>query len=284
MHLWLRWLDNGSLPIHDGQEATVVREVEGELRWQPSLYAPRILPLVDASHQDLMRLLKKPLPEGETLVLFIRHTTIYGLGDGTGQLRSDFALAVLPEVVEQAVPFVWNAYGRRDLFEILAFPIVEVEETVPLCIARGFASSLVQAQWQTYVTQRDERRAHWAAWEREAQEKRDLANGRALRLLQEALTPSQRASLADSKSFVVRGSDGHDYLICFGMQWNVFRLDASGQKVMHYCAHLTEHFLDLHYPVEDHMLAQKLVIESDVSIFLGMANSRLVSPPETISS
>jgi len=96
---------------------------------------------------------------------------------------------------------------------------------------------------------------------------REAARERARTLLLRHLTEEQRAMLAGHGWFVVEGRSGTRYRIrASSAAGNVDVLH--NEHVLHrLCAHC-----DLSIPLHDHLLAQKLMLESDESEFLRIAN------------
>lgn len=75
------------------------------------------------------------------------------------------------------------------------------------------------------------------------------------------LNDEQKASFEKDKKFTVRGQDGKDYTITHARSFNVVGPD--GEK---YCGQLAD------CPVEDQMLAQKLLLENEPKKFFDNAN------------
>lgn len=116
----------------------------------------------------------------------------------------------------------------------------------------------------------EERRRKLDAEARAAQRAIDA---RAERLLQSALTPTQRACLAERGFFYCTGADGHLYRIRRGTHGNVERVDpTSPDRVLDkFCAQPD------YVPTADSMLAQKLAIECNPEAFFGCANRTRVA-------
>jgi hypothetical protein len=94
------------------------------------------------------------------------------------------------------------------------------------------------------------------------------AERRARALLHRHLTREQRWELRGSKAFTVIGQDGREYLVTEGTCNNVYLLEG-GEKRFRLCV------VDsgMKVPVHDLMLAQKLMIEGDISSYLGLAHA-----------
>jgi hypothetical protein len=88
---------------------------------------------------------------------------------------------------------------------------------------------------------------------------------RARALLHQMLTREQRWSLRASGGFQVQGQDGRTYEV----SKTAVRLIVDGKPRVSYCIHPKERL-----PAYDVMLAQKLLLESNVQHFLATANAR----------
>lgn len=93
------------------------------------------------------------------------------------------------------------------------------------------------------------------------------ADARARNLLLSCLTPAQQEEYVASLSFVVKVESGNCYRIERHRNYNVISLDKKGRRVYELCAGPVEEV-----PIEDQMLAQKLLLETDEVGFLAMAN------------
>lgn len=99
----------------------------------------------------------------------------------------------------------------------------------------------------------------------------DEAENRARDLLLSCLTPAQQEEYTATRSFTVKVKSGNRYRIEQHRNYNVIRLDKKGQVVSELCAGPVEEV-----PLEDQMLAQKLLLETDEAEFLAVANRRSV--------
>jgi hypothetical protein len=95
-------------------------------------------------------------------------------------------------------------------------------------------------------------------------EEREAAGAKARQLLLDMLNEVQREMYEKDAYFMVEGSRGGVYRIDDGFQGNV-RCELRHRR---YCGHLR----DSRIPVYDHMLAQKLMLETDEEAFLAVAN------------
>lgn len=104
----------------------------------------------------------------------------------------------------------------------------------------------------------------------EEQKFREIANGKAEVLLRKVLVPAQRAELEEHGYFHVWGKDGHKYRITRGWSHNVHRVcPETGKLKESFCIHPS-----IQTPVQDNMLAQKLLLEGDPERFFKTAYSR----------
>lgn len=244
------------------------------LRWEPVLQLGRrhIVPLFEVERNDLTTLLARPFPErpesqDETLVVFLRSSFVFENFNG-----ACLGVGIMSEGLPDSAPFDQTTFC----------PTIQRALDIP--------HRELDADDSEFI--RDLHRGYWvgrrAAHERYMRERLVLdaahkaASERALRLLEEHLSPQQLADLEATKGFMVVGSDGHTYRIARGSRGNVFRVNRKGQLLWRFCAHITESFFDARYPDEDHMLAQKLLLEIDAPSFLKLAN--VFRMPRTISS
>ena len=91
------------------------------------------------------------------------------------------------------------------------------------------------------------------------------AQAKARALLERALTPQQRRDMFAERCFYVKGRS-FTYRIREGHSGNVDQLDSAGLVISRFCARPLGRL-----PVYDVMLAQKLWIETDESMFLKKA-------------
>ena len=94
----------------------------------------------------------------------------------------------------------------------------------------------------------------------------DPVNEKAEELLLTSLTDQQRMEYLDTQEFRVRGNaTGTTYILQRKHQINIISLDKYGNKLEKFCI-----VPDENVPVEDHMLAQKLIIENDERWFIAI--------------
>jgi HAMP domain-containing protein len=94
--------------------------------------------------------------------------------------------------------------------------------------------------------------------------KKALKKGR--KLLMEVLTETQKMEYARTKSFTVCGADGKVYKLRKG--GTTHQIDDSGLAVLSHCIHLPYSYID-----EDTLVAVKLLLETDPTTFLKIANT-----------
>jgi len=92
------------------------------------------------------------------------------------------------------------------------------------------------------------------------------ANGRARALLHKHLTKKQRWELRATKAFTVIGQDGRIYQVTEGSASNVFMLE-DGEPIYRFC--VVPKVTSL--PMYDLMLAQKVLLENNIQLFLNTA-------------
>lgn len=110
----------------------------------------------------------------------------------------------------------------------------------------------------------------------EVAEKRRLAVNRAKQMLFAHLTTHQREMVEKNGWFVIEGGkSGKLYRVkAGGIAGNIEELDKNGEHaVARYCCHLENSF-----PMPDHHLAQKLMLEWDEDTFLRLANKTPIRP------
>jgi len=106
----------------------------------------------------------------------------------------------------------------------------------------------------------------------------ETSKERARRLLASMLSPEQREEFEAENRFHLRVIDGKSgeervYRIDQGFQGNVKLLGPDGRPVKSYCIHAATTDDEGHrLPNEDHMLAQKLLLQTDEESFLRIAN------------
>lgn len=111
-----------------------------------------------------------------------------------------------------------------------------------------------------------------AVCEQEERQQRQEAEKRARELLLASLDESQAEEFKLNRRFVVHSKDGvRTYLVTWGTAGNIYELE-NGQRMAKYCIHPTQEL-----PVPDVMLAQKLMIETDESLFRKVANRTAVA-------
>lgn len=120
-----------------------------------------------------------------------------------------------------------------------------------------------------------EEQAAYAARVASDLKKKARAVRKAKKLLTEHLTDEQLQSLAEKDYFELESSSGRRYRIYRGIQRNITELDAQGREFNRLCAHSNE----MNMPAEDHILVQKLMLETDESGFRKIANHSPIYVP-----
>lgn len=115
-----------------------------------------------------------------------------------------------------------------------------------------------------------QRRERWAAEEAARKAKLEAARIQAESLLDFVLSDIQRQSLKEEDWFLVVGKSGNIYRIRRGMVGNIDLVGPDGKIIRSYCVHPTENM-----PIADHMVAQKLWLESDDEFVEKTANKRV---------
>lgn len=140
-------------------------------------------------------------------------------------------------------------------------------------VANNWRLRQVYGTWQYGVDfnvpiRTPEEQAAYAARLAASQKKKARAVRKAKKLLTEHLSDEQLAMLAEKDYFELESSSGRRYRIYRGIQRNITELDALGREVNRLCAHSK----DMSMPAEDHILVQKLMLETDESGFRKIAN------------
>lgn len=116
------------------------------------------------------------------------------------------------------------------------------------------------------IAEQEERSARYARKAHRDNRRHRLAELRAQRLLHELLTDEQAAEYAERRSFHVRVRD-RTFRMNHGMAGNVTEVDEDGKAIAKYCVHLYGG-----EPTEDSMVAQLLMLQTDVEEFERRAN------------
>lgn len=110
-------------------------------------------------------------------------------------------------------------------------------------------------------------RTRWQAEQAERERKAKKAQRLARKVLCENLTRRQRQTLERLGYFDIEVKGRRFRIHANRYQHNVRELDAEGREMREYCAH-TSHAC----PVDDHLLAQKLMLETEPDEFARIAN------------
>lgn len=111
----------------------------------------------------------------------------------------------------------------------------------------------------------------WRIAEEERKRKEAAAEARANELLLRHLTKDQGEMYKKEKKFVVYGEDGKSYQVGYGWSGNVVEMSKDGKPVKRYCIHPAQQI-----PIPDHMLSQKLMLETDSKRFREVANATAI--------
>jgi hypothetical protein len=125
----------------------------------------------------------------------------------------------------------------------------------------------VERQRVDHAAQMAQRQQERALLEAEAAKRRDAASARAKRLLKEVLTSEQWEQYLADGSFMVRSQSGAIYRLRHGWAGNVQLLDDTGRATDSFCIHPRENV-----PYEDNLIAQMMMLTSQESEFLRVAN------------
>lgn len=112
-----------------------------------------------------------------------------------------------------------------------------------------------------------EQEAAWRKMNEEKERERKSAQKLALQLLKEVLTRTQLEAFEKNKCIPVDAPSGTKYVIERGVAGNVYSIK-DGKRMERLCIHPA----DSEIPIEDVMLAQKLLLETDEEEFRRIAN------------
>ncbi len=265
------WLGDGALPIFPftgtlHYMAGGYQNGEHQpLHWHPAAFnrpsGNAIIPIQDTTLETFLAFMQEPnVVDGSTLYIAIRsfyrlEATVVTRDDEDGLPQKEYintvllAAAIVPGVIEGAVEHPWRYEPLDTLHKLITIREVETEPEDPI----------LKAAWLHMAEAREQHR-QW----KEVQ-------GRARRLLEAHLDEEQMAEFNKKLRFRVRGSDGLIYLITFETHGNVWQIEtgATGKTIprQNYCIVPKEDI-----PIYDQMLAQKLMIETDLDEFKRIAN------------
>jgi type IV secretory pathway VirB10-like protein len=141
---------------------------------------------------------------------------------------------------------------------------------VPVPLQTPETEEQKQARLEREQRRREERQA--------AERKREVARKKAEKLLRESLDKKQREQFNKTKWFFVVSESGKRYRIRRGWVGNVDEINQDDMVVATYCIHP-----QMHVPIEDSMLIQKLMLEADESRFKQVANRDLLRTPRPLA-
>lgn len=264
-HIVIQFLGMGEIPIFDktsGEHRVYI--VNDTLNWQPTI--PRghrfCVPLVFDSDiprfkEDVARLVESAscLDESADGILIFSFRTLARAAVGDLQNYVCAGMAYTPRALE------YTYYGQplngADPVELINH----------LCEGRRRHPIVREVLRQ----QAEDRRQHQEYWRRtQAESRRQKAelragNRKALKLLKELLTREQRRELVKEKRFHIQGQDGNTYRITTAEIHNVFQIDGD-RIVKEFC------IVTRGLPFYDQMLAQKLLLETNIDEFMRIAN------------
>ena len=169
--------------------------------------------------------------------------------------------AVVAVVILAALASVWTL--ERQEVELAAAALLVLWFAAVFVV---IALSTTHERWQLS----DVRAQEEGAMERAAQARRFGAQERACELLREHLDDAQREEFDRSGSFVVVGQSGRRYRVRSQRTFNV----RDETDCNDYCMQFRSDPQCRSIPLEDLMLAQKLLLECDEPEFLRVANRR----------
>lgn len=258
----MRWLDAVSIARNGRQPKALVPIFEASFR---SLIDFLCDPM-DAG-QQLREWTANPFNEDRTLYVALRSSYVLTPDGGMGEESDDdprnryllVGVAQFPTILEGSFEFPWTLEPIGPLYRILqSFCRLHIMEEPP-------EDQRLVLMWEQLRTQREEMSLR--------RRKREAADYRARTLLKSNLDDEQKAELEAKRRFYVEGQDGKQYLILPELHGNVF-LVQDGQIVRGYCC-----IVDEEVPLWDSMLAQKLLLETDIKAFMDTANAAEVDPP-----
>lgn len=267
-HLQLEWLALGALPIYDTADGFAGRPFFWLDARRPATWSeasvPRshrvVVPLeVDTLVGDFKRDLKSWLEMLEglgdgTLFFPIRTITEPILENGGAIMVVGLGFLPHPPDVE-----LYHDIGARldgmpleELVDILV-QVAEGRIEHPLAVE---ARRLQDANRQYY---REQQAASLKNFE--------AATARSLRLLKSFLSVSQLVELERWEGITVEGADGREYFIDAQPHQNIYLIER-GLRKRRFCVVMQ----DERIPLYDMMLAQKLLLETDIPRFTALAN------------
>lgn len=267
-HLQLEWLGDGALPIYDTADGFAGHPFFWLDARHPAVWneaqVPRshrvVVPLeVDTLVGDFKRDLKSWLDMLEGLgdgTLFFPIRTVTGpILEGGGAIML-VGLGFLPHPPD--VELYYDIGARLDgmSLEELADVLIQVAEGR---IEHRLAVEARQLQDARYQQYREQQAVSLKRFEE--------ATARSLRLLKSFLSTSQRAELERWEGITVRGADGQEYFIDAQPHQNIYLIER-GLRRRRFCVVMQ----DSRIPLYDMMLAQKLLLETDIPRFTALAN------------
>ncbi len=175
------------------------------------------------------------------------------------------------ELTHEQLESIWSPLINTAINDSI---IAAIDRAIDEQVATIRARSEQERQEQRRRQEEDDRRRREAEAERQRRQvaERQAADEKAEVLLARSLTEQQREDLRTKDYFLVRMKE-ETYKIKRGFAGNVKLLDAEGREVKSFCIHPTERV-----PDADAMLAQKLMLETDIERFHKIANVTNLTP------
>lgn len=267
-HLQLEWLSDGAIPIYDTANGFAGHPFFALDARQPAVWNELRIPQshrmmvpidIDVSVGDFKRDLKIWLDMLEGLgdgTLFFPIRTITGPILEQGGALMLVGLAFLPHPPEVELYYdigtPLDGMPQEELIEVL-IQIAEGRIEHRLAVE---ARQLQDASYQRYrETQADSLKRF------------EEATARSLRLLNNFLNVAQRAELERWAGITVWGADSQEYFIEAQPHQNIYLIEG-GLRKRRFCVVMQ----DSRIPLYDMMLAQKLLLETDIPRFTALAN------------
>jgi hypothetical protein len=268
----LIWLGGGELPTFPFQGDLHYMtggeddKANPKLRWH-SAYVSRTvyIPIIATTLEEFLAFMEEPnVIPGKTLYIAIR--SFSRIAQGNGFYNSLLlSAAIVPGDVDGAVEHPWRMEPLTQIANLCTLVECKEEPTDPI----------LRAAWLGIEESRAITRAWNAAWERSK------------RLLEANLDEEQLAEFKDRYRFRVRAADGHVYMFIFETHGNIFRIaeliEPGGPAIRALVNYCIVPNADVHVPLYDQLLGQKLLLENDPEAFFATANStEIEATPEQV--
>lgn len=281
VRVYFEWLECGAIPVYDlppsedEHEWAYLESDEHTCRWNlgRSRRARLILPLGEARLLPFLDFLRQPLPEGAVLMVAVR--SVFNLEEGvvpifaTTRLGADplvtIGLAVISNLGTVPPGLDVELVDGRLPESCLQF----IEQFLRIFEATEEpAHPILSDAWRNVQRARELSAAQDRRWaeEREAEH---LSASKALVLLKQHLDEAQLQELEAFRGFHVVGADGRTFRVHYATHGNVFSVE-DGRPDTNYCIVFAS---EKRIPVYDLMLAQKVLLEGAIEMFLSTANA-----------